>query len=538
MENIVNKTTSTGATAAGTARFVIVLTTVTASIMELLDTTIVNVALNQISGSLGATIEDIAWVITSYAIANVIVIPMTGFLADYFGRKNYYLASMILFGIASYLCGNSTSLWELVFWRFVQGIGGGALLSTSQAILFDAFPGKERGTASGLFGMGIVLGPTLGPTVGGYIVDNYAWGNIFFINVPICIIATILTVLYVPRKEGEGTQKSKITIDYLGILLLIVGIGSLQYILEKGESKDWFQSKEISIVALMAALGIVGFISRELNTEHPVVNLRVFGNRNFAFSSIFVLVSGIGLFTSIFIYPVMVQRINGFTPYETGLSLLFPTLTILPLFPILGKRMSAGASPIPFVVAGIAIFAFFGFYSGTATADMGRWDFYPIQLMRGLGTVLLQLPLINASVAGLKTNEFGAGISLTNMIRQLGGAFGIALANNYVTLQYAQHRSDLVANYTPTNPLFIEKLNAIKMGFMARSGDALQATTQAYRQLELLLDRQSYFLAYLDTFRIISIFFLCVLPLVVLLRTKKKSPEEIAEAAKAAAESH
>ena len=538
MENIVNKTTSTGATAAGTARFVIVLTTVTASIMELLDTTIVNVALNQISGSLGATIEDIAWVITSYAIANVIVIPMTGFLADYFGRKNYYLASMILFGIASYLCGNSTSLWELVFWRFVQGIGGGALLSTSQAILFDAFPGKERGTASGLFGMGIVLGPTLGPTVGGYIVDNYAWGNIFFINVPICIIATILTVLYVPRKEGEGTQKSKITIDYLGILLLIVGIGSLQYILEKGESKDWFQSKEISIVALMAALGIVGFISRELNTEHPVVNLRVFGNRNFAFSSIFVLVSGIGLFTSIFIYPVMVQRINGFTPYETGLSLLFPTLTILPLFPILGKRMSAGASPIPFVVAGIAIFAFFGFYSGTATADMGRWDFYPIQLMRGLGTVLLQLPLINASVAGLKPNEFGAGISLTNMIRQLGGAFGIALANNYVTLQYAQHRSDLVANYTPTNPLFIEKLNAIKMGFMARSGDALQATTQAYRQLELLLDRQSYFLAYLDTFRIISIFFLCVLPLVVLLRTKKKNPEEIAEAAKAAAESH
>jgi MFS transporter, DHA2 family, multidrug resistance protein len=210
----------------------------------------------------------------------------------------------------------------------------------------------------------------------------------------------------------------------------------------------------------------------------------------------------------------------------------------LPLFPILGKRMSSGASPIPFVVAGILIFAFFGFYSGTATADMGRWDFYPIQLMRGLGTVMLQLPLINASVAGLKQSEFGAGISLTNMIRQLGGAFGIALANNYVTLQYAQHRTDLVANYTPNNPLFTEKFNAIKMGFLARSGDVAQASTQAYRQLELLLDRQSYFLAYLDTFRIISVFFLCVLPLVFLLKTKKKSPEEIAAAAKAAAESH
>lgn len=522
----------------GAARFVIVLTTVTAAVMELLDTTIVNVALNQMAGSLGATIEDIAWVITSYAIANVIVIPMTGFLGEYFGRKNYYLGSMILFGIASYLCGNSGSLWELVLWRFIQGIGGGALLSTSQAILFDAFPGKERGMASGLFGMGIVLGPTLGPSLGGYIVDNYTWGDIFFINVPICIVATLLTILYIPKKEGEGKNKANIKIDYFGIILLIIGIGSLQYILEKGESKDWFESREISIMALVALLGIVGFISRELNTDHPVVNLRVFGNRNFAFSSIFVLVSGVGLFTSVFVYPVMVQRINGFTPYETGLSLFFPTLTILPLFPILGRVMSSGASPIPFVISGILIFAFFGFYSGTATADMNRWDFYPIQVLRGLGTVMLQLPLINASVAGLKPNEFGAGISLTNMIRQLGGAFGIALANNYVAIQYAQHRSDLVANYTPNNPLFLEKFNAIKMGFLARSGDISQATAQAYRQLELMLDRQSYYLAYLDTFRIVAVFFLCVLPLVTLLRTKKKSAEEIAAANKAASEAH
>lgn len=522
----------------GASRFIIVLTTVTAAIMELLDTTIVNVALNQMAGSLGATIEDIAWVITSYAIANVIIIPMTGFLGEYFGRKNYYLASMILFGIASYLCGNSGSLWELVFWRFIQGIGGGALLSTSQAILFDAFPPKDRGTASGLFGMGIVLGPTLGPTVGGYIVDNYTWGDIFYINVPICIIATILTILYVPKKADEGKHKDKIKIDYLGIALLMIGIGALQYVLEKGESKDWFQSREISIISLVALVGVVGFISRELNTDHPVVNLKIFGNRNFAFSSIFVMVSGFGLFTSVFVYPVLVQRINGFTPYETGLSLLFPTLTILPMFPILGRRMSAGASPIPFVVAGLIIFAAFGFYSGTATTDMGRWDFYPMQLLRGLGTVLLQLPLINASVAGLKPNEFGAGISLTNMIRQLGGAFGIALANNYVALQYAQHRSDLVSNYVPNNPLFTERFNALKMSFLSRTGDAVQATAQAYRQLELLLDRQSYYLAYLDTFRIISIFFICVLPLVVLLRTKKKSAAESAAAAKAAAESH
>ncbi len=522
----------------GIARFAIVLTTITASVMELLDTTIVNVALNQIAGSLGATIEDIAWVITSYAIANVIIIPLTSFLGEYFGRKTYYLGSMILFGIASYLCGNSGSLWELVLWRFVQGIGGGALLSTSQSILFDAFPGKQRGMASGLFGMGIVLGPTLGPSLGGYIVDNYNWGDIFFINVPICVLASILTILYIPTKENEGKHKSAMTIDYLGIILLIIGVGSLQYVLEKGESKDWFESREISIITLISILSIVGFIGRELNTKHPVVNLRVFKNLNFAFSSIFVMISGVGLFTSVFVYPIMVQRINGFTPYETGLSLLFPTLTILPLFPILGRVMSKGVTPIPFVVAGILIFSFFGFYSGTATADMDRWDFYPIQVLRGLGTVLLQLPLINASVAGLKPNEFGAGISLTNMIRQLGGAFGIALANNYVTLQHAQHRTDLSVHYTSNNPLFQERFNTIKAGFLSRSGDVVQATSQAFKQMELMLDRQAYYLAYLDTFRIVSIFFLCVLPFVFLLKGRKKSAADIAAMAKASEEAH
>lgn len=519
-------------------RAMIVLTTISAAIMELLDTTIVNVALNQMAGSLGATIEDVAWVITSYAIANVIVIPMTGFLGEYFGRKNYYLASMILFGISSYLCGTSTGLWELVFWRFMQGVGGGALLSTSQSILFDAFPGKQRGMASGLFGMGIVLGPTLGPTVGGFIVDNYTWSEIFYVNVPICIIATILTIVFIDRKEGEGSHKDKIPIDYFGIILLIVGIGALQYVLERGESQDWFQSRQIVLLTLTAATGIIGFIVWELHTSHPVVNLRVFGNRSFAFSSLFVMVAGFGLFTSVFVYPVMVQRINGFTPYETGLSLLYPTLVGVFMFPIIGRRMSAGASPIPYIIIGILVFSAFGFATGTATPDMGRWDFFWLQFLRTFGTAMLQLPLISLSVAGLQPQQYPSGIALTNMLRQLGGAFGIALANNYVVQRYAQHRSDLVSNMTDVNPLFVERVATIKANMMRVSGDALLSTQQAYRQLELALDKQSYYLAYLDTFRLVSLFFLAILPLVWLLKTKKKSAEEIAQMTKATAEAH
>ncbi|MET3129033.1 DHA2 family multidrug resistance protein [Arcicella rosea] len=522
----------------GFAKYIIVITTVTAAIMELLDTTIVNVALNQMAGSLGSTIEDVAWVITSYAIANVIIIPMTGFLGEYFGRKTYYLTSMVLFGVASYFCGASDGLWELVFWRFIQGIGGGALLSTSQAILFDAFDPKDRGIASGLFGMGIVLGPTLGPALGGYILETYNWSQIFYVNIPICALATVLTLIYIDRKEGEGERKQEIKIDYIGILLLIIGIGALQFVLEKGESEDWFESRMIVTVSLMAAVGIIGFVWHELHTEHPVVNLGIFKYRIFAFSTMFNLVSGLGLFTSAFVYPVLVQRVNGFTPLEAGISLVAPTMAAVILFPIIGKRMGAGASPIPFMIAGICFFVFFGFYSGTATPDMGKWDFFPMQICRTIGISLLQLPLINQAVAGLKPKEYPAGIALSNMIRQLGGAFGIALANNFATNRAAQHRSDLMANMSTDNPLFNERVANATKNMIASTGDTFNAAAMAYKQLEAAVARQAYYLAYLDTFRLISIFFICLLPFVFLLRTKKLSPEEAAAMAKAAAESH
>jgi DHA2 family multidrug resistance protein len=215
--------------------------------MELVDTSIVNVALNDMAGSLGVSIEDISWVITSYAIANVIIIPLTGFLADYFGRKNYYLASMIIFTAASYMCAQSTGLVEIIVWRFVQGIGGGALLSTSQAILFDAFEPKDRPVASGLFGMGLVLGPTLGPTLGGFIIEHLSWPMIFMINIPIGIVATILTFTFIDKKPGEGKNKASIQIDYTGIMLLMAGIGCLQFVLERGQADDWFSSPTIRL---------------------------------------------------------------------------------------------------------------------------------------------------------------------------------------------------------------------------------------------------------------------------------------------------
>lgn len=523
----------------GLAKFIIVITTVSAAVMELVDTTIVNVALSDMAGGLGVGIEDISWVITAYAIANVIIIPLTGFLGEYFGRKNYYVASMIIFTIASYLCGESSTLVEIIIWRFVQGIGGGALLSTSQAILFDAFEPKDRPIAAGLFGMGLVLGPTLGPTLGGYIIEHLSWPMIFMINIPIGIVATILSITFIEQKEGEGKSKKGFDIDYIGILFLIIGIGCLQYVLERGESEDWFASATIRYSAIAAAVGLIGFVYTELTVEKPAVNIALLGNRNLAFTTMFTFVAGLGLFTSVFVYPVLTQRVMGFTAYETGLSLLLPTLFAVVMMPIIGKTMSKGVSAIPFVVIGFILFACYSWLSASVSPNVGKWDFFFPLAVRAVGISLVQLPLINQAVAGLSPKDYPGGIALNNMIRQLGGAFGIALANNYIARQYAQHRTDLVSKITDGAAVFTEQKNAITQGIISRTGDNLTtAGTKALAVINQSIDRQAYYLSYLDTFRLIAIFFILVIPMVVFLRTKKKTAAEIAESMKAAAEAH
>lgn len=521
--------------AKGFARFIIVLTTVSAAVMELVDTSIVNVALSQMAGSLGVTIEDIAWVITSYAIANVIIIPMTGFLASYFGRKNYYVFSMILFTVASWLCGTSSGLWELVFWRFIQGIGGGALLSTSQSILFDAFETKDRPMASGLFGMGIVLGPTLGPTIGGYILDTAEWPLIFTVNIPIGIVATVLSILYVDKKEGEGQQKQGYVIDYLGIVLLAVGIGCLQFVLERGESEGWLESESIRICGALAIVGLIWFVWRQLTTPHPVVNLKVLGNRTLALTTVFTFVVGLGLFTSVFVYPVLAQRVLGMTPLETGLSLLPATAIGVVMMPLIGKRMASGASPVPFVFVGFILFIIFGFMSAGVNAQAGKWDFFFPLAMRAVGISMVQLPLINQAVAGLKPQDYPAGIALNNMIRQIGGAFGIAMANNYIAQHFAQHKADLIVNTTPGNPAFDERFSAMVQGIISKTGASFdEASAMALRQLNYIVEKQAYLLSYLDTFRLVSVFFICVFPLIFFIKIRKK--EAPSAAAKAAME--
>ncbi|GAB4020991.1 DHA2 family efflux MFS transporter permease subunit [Spirosoma koreense] len=519
----------------GFGRWIVVITAVSAAIMELIDTSIVNVGLNDIAGNLGATIEDVSWVVTSYAIANVIVIPMTGFLQRYFGRKTYYIGSIILFTLASYGCGFAGDLWTLVFFRFLQGVGGGALLSTSQGLMYDAFPPSQRATASALFGMGIVLGPTLGPTLGGYIIDNYHWSWMFYINVPIGIIAVLLSSVYIERKPDEiNINRKSIYIDQLGILFLALGIGSLQYVLERGEADDWFDDSAIRWLTVIAAVTLPAFVWWELRgTKEPVVDLRTLKNRNLAIGSILMVVIGYGLFTSVLLYPLFAQRIVGLTATQTGQLLIPGGIVTLPMFAIAGRMLSKGVSPRLLVALGYVAFSTFCFIMSTYNMDASNGDFVTALIIRGIGLAFVNVPLINQSVSTLEPRQLPTGIAIVNMMRQIGGAFGVAITNTYVTQRAAVHRGDLVSNLQPGSPALTERLSALTQGLASKGINALDAVSGAYRNLDLIITKQALMVSYLDTFKLAGLFFVVSFPLLFLLKSKKMD----AATAKAVADS-
>lgn len=516
------------------AKIIIAITTISAAIMELIDTSIVNVALNQMAGSLGASIEDISWVITSYAIANVIIIPMTGFLQGFFGRKRYYMWSIAIFTISSVMCGMSGSIYTLVFWRFVQGLGGGGLLSTSQSILFDTFSQKQRGLAGALFGMGIVIGPTLGPTVGGIIIDNYSWPLIFNINVPFGILATYMCYRFI---EPDSENLHRPNIDWLGIALLAVGIGSLQYVLERGEPEDWFDSQRIIWLAIVACLGLISFVIWELKQKHPVVNLRILKDLNLAFTTVLTFIVGFSLFTSVFVFPLMLQRVLGYTAFATGITLLPASALSMFVMPFVGKRLQAGTPPKVFVAIGFSALMLFGFLMSKADVNVSSGFFTLPLMIRGAGLAMLMVPLTLLAVQGLAPRDMPQGIALNNMMRQLGGSFGIAIINNYVANRYMVHRTDLISNVYQGSLQLYERSSLLMQGLQAKLPVTANVQKQVNQILDLTVMKQSYLLSYLDAFMFSAVCILVVFPLLFFTRKRKTSVQDsLADNKKMAAE--
>ncbi|RZL07664.1 MAG: DHA2 family efflux MFS transporter permease subunit, partial [Hymenobacter sp.] len=440
----------------GFKKWIIVVTVVLCCLLELIDTSIVNVALTQMMGNLSATQQEVSWVIASYGIANVIVIPMTGFLAEQFGRRNYYLVSVIIFTLASMACGQSTGLWELVAFRFIQGIGGGALMATSQAILIDTFPPKQLPLGQALFGMGVIIGPTIGPTLGGYIVENYDWPWIFYVNVPVGILASIFTVLFIrdPERIKNAIPKPLREIDWAGIGLLILGIGSMQLVLEQGETEDWFDSAYILTFTALAIIGVVGFIWRELTAKAPIVDLRILTkSRNLAVGAFLSFVLGFGLFSSVFVFPIFTQRILGFTAEQTGYLLLPGALASGFMMPVIGKMLQNGVPQKLMIPVGFTIFFAFTFWmAAKISPTAGESDFFWPLIVRGVGLGLIFLPITTMSLAGLQGKDAGQAAGLTGMIRQLGGSFGVAIVGTYLERSIQANRVALLPNISLYNP--------------------------------------------------------------------------------------
>ena len=504
----------------GFRKWIITLTVILASLLELIDTTVVNVSTPQIMGNLGATLEDVGWVVTAYAVANVIILPMSGWLAAKFGRRNYFTFSIILFTVASFFCGNAGNIWELVAFRFLQGIGGGALLGTSQAILVETWPKEQLGMATALFGLGVVVGPTLGPTLGGYITDHFTWPWIFYINIPLGIIAVLLTLSYIKESINRRVVDQ---VDWWGIIFLTVGIGSLQIILERGEGEDWFDTPYIVGLTILSVIGIISFIWRELATDHPIVDLRILKNRSLSIGMMTTFILGFGLFGSVFVFPIFCQNILGFTAQQTGELLIPGGLATILMMPFVGKMLQRKFPPQIMATFGFILFFFFTYLLSRSNLNSGESDFYFPLILRGVGLSLLFVPLTALSLSSLAPKDLAQGTGLNNMMRQLGGSFGIALITTFIHLRQGHHRVNLISHINQYEPAFTERFNMMVNRFISKGYALADAQTLAYKAIEGTVVKQTYLMTYMDAFWFVGIFFLFCIPLLYLQKFNRKA---------------
>ena len=506
----------------GFKRVLITITCILCALLEIVDTTIVNVALNDMKGSLGATLTDVAWVITAYAIANVIVIPMTSWLSQQFGRRNYFAASIIIFTVSSFLCGNATNIWELVVFRFIQGMGGGALLVTAQTILTESYPPEKRSMAQAIYGMGVIVGPTLGPPLGGYIVDNFSWPYIFYINVPLGIIAVLMTLSLV-KSPSYGKKQSAREVDWWGMIFLIMFIGSLQFVLEHGQQDDWFEDRTILILSIMSFFGLFFFIWRELTYANPIVNLRVLKDKNLQVGTVMSFILGFGLFGSTFIIPIYTQSILGWTATDAGMLLIPSSIMTGLMMPFIGRMIQKGVPQKYMVALGLCIFFGYSFFMyGLITNDTGAEHmFFPL-IIRGVGLGLLFVPVMTLSLSTLSGKAIGEGASFTGMSRQLGGSFGIALITTFISRDSQHHRVDLIGNLDPTKFEVQQRIAQMQANFIGKGFSPNEALSKAYQLLDGAVTKQATVLSYMDVFLYLGLLFLICVPFVLMIKQGKK----------------
>jgi DHA2 family multidrug resistance protein len=505
-----------------TRQWAVVITVSIGALLEIIDTSITNVALIHIQASLGATLADVGWVVTGYAMASVVMIPLSAWLGDRFGQRAYFIFCLAGFTAASMLCGLAPTLPVLVVARLLQGLLGGGLLPKAQAILFQSVPPALQPTAQASFGMVVLVGPALGPTLGGLLTDTLGWRWIFFINLPLGLLTVLLALAFLepdPPSRREAPAPSRSTgarIDWTGILLLTLSLASLQVVLEQGHQLDWWESPLIRTLAMLAAVSLPVFIWWELRQRSPAVDLRVLRHRSLAAGSAFSFVLGMGLYGTVFMVPIFAQSVLRYTATQTGFLVLPGALASGVAMALLGRVVSRIDPRLLLASGALGMVATMAFLSGIGPDTGADALWWPL-IFRGVTTVMMFLPLSLATLGPLPRQEVGAGSGFYNLTRQLGGSLGIALLTLTLDHQRAVHRARLVESLNPTDPLLHHRLATLQQWLASRAGAGGTPEEQALQVLSRQVDQQAALLAYGDVFRLVALLFLGITPLVALL---------------------
>lgn len=501
---------------------VIVILTI-ATFMEVLDTSIANVALPHIAGSLSAGQDEASWVLTSYLVANAIVLPISGWLATFFGRKRFYMACVVLFVGSSFLCGIATNLEMLIFFRILQGLGGGGLAPSEQSIIADTVPVEKRGIAFAIYGLGVVFAPAIGPTVGGWITDNYSWHWIFFINVPIGLISLALTWYYVNEPKSTEGERERLKadgfkIDWLGITLIALGIGALEIVLDEGNREDWFESGFIVRMAVICVVALVAGVIWEFYQKHPAVDVRLLLNRNFASSFILLFAVGFILFGSTFLLPLMAQTLMGYNAVTAGEVISPGGFVVMLMMPFVGGFLIPRVQVrwlilVGLVISALALWNLTGMSLGVAYSDLA-WA----RIYQAMGLAFLFVPINTAAYTGIpqgKTNNVSA---LMNLSRNLGGSFGIAILSTVLARRTQDHVNKMGYYTSDYNPNYTNWITRVTGYLQQQGSSAIDAATQAKALAYATVQKQSAMLAFLDAYFVLMILTLCVIPLIFLLK--------------------
>jgi MFS transporter, DHA2 family, multidrug resistance protein len=501
--------------------WIIALAVTLATFMEVLDTSIANVALPHIAGGLSVSPDESTWILTSYLVSNAIVLPLSGWLSSIMGRKNFYMSCVALFTVSSCLCGLAPNLATLIICRVLQGIGGGGLQPSEQAILADTFAPAKRGMAFAIYGVAVVTAPAIGPTLGGWITDNFTWRWIFFINIPVGILSILLTSRLIQDPPYFKRRKIKEThIDYIGLSFVALGLGALQVVLDKGQRDDWFDSHLILTLSLIAAASLIFVIFWEWKQKDPIIDLHLFRERTFGISNLLMFMLGFALLGSTLLLPLFMQTLLGYTAERAGFALMPGGFVIMLLLPLVGFLLSR-YSPRWLLIFGLIVLSLslfnmtrFDLQIDFRTAAMAR-------IIQAVGMAFLFVPINTAAYAFLPRDKNNAASGLMNLARNMGGSVGISVVTTLLDRRTQVHQSDLSANLSRSNPALRSMISGASRAMQAHGASASGATQQAYAMVQGLVERQATMLAYVDCFWVLGISILCMIPVVFLMKKSK-----------------